>query len=216
MPERASAYRVRIDLHLHSSASFDCRVAPQAVARRCRQVGLSPVFLTDHDGIGGAQALIEADEPTVAGQEILTTEGELIGLFLKEAVPKRLSPEETVAAIRGQGGLVYLEHPYDIGRRNMKEEAIERIASQIDIVEVVNGRSRPEINRKAEELRATLGVAGGAGSDAHTLDEIGRVYVEMEAFDGPQDFLAKLRAGRIVSRLDDNLGNRIRRRWLHI
>jgi len=156
--------------------------------------------LTDHDGIEGARSLVEAGQPAVIGQEILTSDGELIGLFLKEPVPSGLSPEQTVAAIKQQGGLVYLEHPYDTSRRNLREVAIERIALQIDIVEVVNGRSRPEVNRLADELRRTLGVPAGAGSDAHTLAEIGRVYIEMEAFDGPQDFLAKLRGGRIVSR----------------
>jgi predicted metal-dependent phosphoesterase TrpH len=170
------------------------------VARRCRQLGLSPIFLTDHEGIAGAQSLLDAGEPTVVGQEILTTEGELIGLFLKEPVPSRLSPEMTVDAIKAQGGLVYLEHPYDTGRRNLREEAIERIAGQIDIVEVFNGRSQPETNRRAEELRSTLGVAAGAGSDAHTLREIGSVFVEMEAFDGAHDFLAKLRNGSVVTR----------------
>jgi len=155
--------------------------------------------LTDHEGIDGALALLEAGQPAVIGEEILTSEGELIGLFLKEAVPKRLSPEETVAAIKEQGGLVYLEHPYDTGRRNLREEAIERIAGQIDIVEVFNGRSRPEVNKRAEELRSTLGVPAGAGSDAHTLKEIGSVYVEMEVFEGAVDFLAKLGAGKVVT-----------------
>ena len=196
----ARAPRARVDLHLHSSASFDCRVPPLEVARRCRQLGLSPVFLTDHDGVDGAQALLEAGQPAVMGEEILTSEGELIGLFLKQAVPKRLSPEETVAAIKEQGGLVYLEHPYDTSRRNLREEAIERIAGQIDIVEVFNGRSGPESNRKAEDLRAALGVPGGAGSDAHTLREIGRVYVELEPFEQASDFLEKLRDARIVIR----------------
>src|SRR5205823_3852196 len=105
----ARAPRVRVDLHLHSAASFDCRVPPLEVARRCRQVGLSPIFLTDHEGIGGAQSLLEAGHAAITGQEILTIEGELIGLFLQAAVPSRLSPEATVAAIKKQGGLVYLE-----------------------------------------------------------------------------------------------------------
>ena len=163
-------------------------------------MGLSPIFLTDHEGIAGALSLLEAGESAVIGQEILTTEGELIGLFLKEAIPSRLSPENTVGTIKEQGGLVYLEHPYDPTRRNLREEAIERIAGQIDVVEVVNGRSGPAANRRAEELRSTLGVPGGAGSDAHTLREIGSVYVEMEAFDGAQDFLAKLRNGKVATR----------------
>ena len=189
-----------MDLHLHSSASFDCRVPPPEVARRCGQLGLAPVFLTDHDGVDGARSLVEAGQAVIVGEEILTTEGELIGLFLKEQVPARLSPEETVDAIKEQGGLVYLEHPYDMGRRHLLEDAIERIADQVDIVEVFNGRSRPEINRRAGQLRSILGAAAGAGSDAHTLAEIGRVYVEMEAFDGAQDFLAKLRSGKVVTR----------------
>lgn len=176
------------------------------MARRCGQLGLSPIFLTDHEGTGGAQSLLEAGQAAVIGQEILTTEGEVIGLFLKKAVPSRLSPEETVAAIKEQGGLVYLEHPYDTTRRHLREEAIERIANQIDIVEVFNGRSEPESNRKAEDLRAALGVPGGAGSDAHSLQEIGRVYVEMEPFEQASDCLAKLRDARIFIRG--------RRRWL--
>lgn len=115
---------------------------PLDVARRCCQLGLSPIFLTDHEGIGGAQLLLEAGDAAIIGQEILTTEGELIGLFLKKPVPSRLIPEE---------------------------------------------------------LRATLGVPAGAGSDAHTLREIGGVFVEMEAFDGADDFLVKLRTGRVVT-----------------
>jgi len=174
-------------------------VPPLEVARRCSQLGLSPIFLTDHDGVDGARSLVEAGKAAIVGEEILTTEGELIGLFLKDLVPAGLSPEETVAAIKDQGGLVYLEHPYDTGRRHLREGAIERIADQVDIVEVFNGRSQAEVNRRAEDLRSTLGVAAGAGSDAHTLREIGSVYLEMEAFDGVQDFLAKLRSGKLVT-----------------
>ena len=197
--ETSSATAVRIDLHLHSSASFDCNVPPLDVARRCRELGLSPIFLTDHDVIDGARSLLDAGQQVIIGQEILTSEGELIGLFLKAAVPSRLSPEETVAAVKEQGGIVYLEHPYDTTRRNLREEAIERIASSIDIVEVVNGRSDPPFSRQADELRLTLGVPAGAGSDAHTLPEIGKVYVEMPAFDGAQDFVRKMHHGRIVT-----------------
>ena len=190
---------LRIDLHLHSSASLDCRVEPRAVLERCRRLGLDRIFLTDHNSIEGARQLrIREPDYVLAGEEISTTEGELIGLFLEESVPAGLTPDEAVAGIQEQGGLVYLEHPYDEYRRHLSEAAIERIADAIQIVEVFNARCTDQANARAEDLRATLGAAPGAGSDAHTLDGIGAAFVEMEDFRGPQDFLAKLHDCRVV------------------
>ena len=209
---------IRVDLHVHSSVSFDCRVEPEQVAARCRHLGLGPVFLTDHDSIEGALRL-RSLERVVVGEEVLTTAGELIGLFLVEPVPAGLAPSETASRIKGQGGLVYLEHPYDSFRRHLSEDAIEAIADLIDIVEVFNGRSDETANRRAVELCSILGAAPGAGSDAHTLGKIGSVYVEMEDFAGAPDFLAKLRTSKIVagrSKLlltaQAKLGHKMRRR----
>jgi predicted metal-dependent phosphoesterase TrpH len=190
---------VRVDLHVHSSASWDCDAPPADVALRCRGLGLGPVFLTDHDTIAGALELRRADPSgAITGQEVTTTEGELIGLFLERAIEPALSPDETARRIKAQGGLVYLQHPYDRRRRSLPEAAIERLAPAIDIVEVFNGRSIPPDNRRAEDLCEILGAAPGAGSDAHTLEEIGAVYVELPAFTDAGDFLAKLRQARIV------------------
>ncbi len=203
---------VRVDLHMHSSASFDCRVDPREVAARCRRAGLSPVFLTDHDTTAGADALrTDARMPVVTGEEILTTEGEVIGLFLERPVPSGLDPDEAIRRIRDQGGLVYLEHPYDRTRRYLQEDAIRRLAGQFDIVEVFNGRANGAANERAQVLCDILGAAPGAGSDAHTLGEIGSVYIEMEAFDRAQDFLQKLRRGRIVRSCAHDLLNRLSR-----
>jgi predicted metal-dependent phosphoesterase TrpH len=130
----------------------------------------------------------------------MTTGGELIGLFLEEPVPGGLSPQETAHRIKAQGGLVYLEHPYDQFRRHLGEQAIEDLADAIDIVEVFNSRSDEKANQRAQDLCATLGAAPGAGSDAHTLEEIGSAFVEMADFDSAQNFLAKLRIARIVTR----------------
>jgi hypothetical protein len=191
---------IRVDLHVHSSASFDCSVDPALVADRCQELGLAPAFLTDHNTIDGALALRELGRKVVVGEEVMTASGELIGLFLTEAVPGRLPAAEAAARIKAQGGLVYLEHPYDLNRRHLSEEAIEEIADMIDIVEVWNGRSDDRINTRAAQLCDLLGAVPGAGSDAHSVKEIGAVYVELERFAGAQDFLAKLRAGRIVGR----------------
>ena len=190
---------LRVDLHLHTSASFDCSEPPASVARRCRSLGLDPVFITDHDSIEGALELQRAgDARIVVGEEILTADGELIGLFLNAPVPVGLSALETASRIHDQGGIVYLQHPYDTRRRALSEEAMEAIAEAVDAVEVFNGRSPAESNRRAQELRDTLGVPAGAGSDAHQVGEIGRAFVEMSPFDGPRDFLVKLHEARVV------------------
>jgi predicted metal-dependent phosphoesterase TrpH len=157
------------------------------------------VFLTDHDSIEGALRL-QATTRVVVGEEVMTTAGELIGLFLQERIPPGLTSNAAVAEIKRQGGLLYVEHPYDPFRRHLSEDAIEALADLVDIVEVYNGRSDRKANRRAEDLCATLGAAPGAGSDAHRIGEIGSVYVEMEDFEGALDFLGKLRGAKIVKR----------------
>jgi predicted metal-dependent phosphoesterase TrpH len=211
---------IRVDLHVHSSASFDCKSDPEELAARSLSLGLDPVFLTDHNSIAGAMRLQAVSaQRVVVGEEVMTADGEFIGLFLGRLVPEGLGALETALEIKDQGGLIYLEHPYDPFRRHLTEDAIEAIAELIDIVEVFNGRSDEKSNRLADELRQTLGVAAGAGSDAHSIAEVGAVYIEMEDFEGPQDFLVKLRRSKIVKRprgrfrmTAARLADRIRRR----
>jgi len=211
---------IRVDLHLHSSASPDCGTEPERVAARCGQLGLSPVFLTDHDTIAGAERLRAAGHGrVVTGEEVMTSAGELIGLFLESPVPSGLRPRDAAQEIKAQGGLVYLEHPYDRFRPHLSQDGIETLSDLIDIVEVFNGRSDEQANRQAGDLCEILDAAPGAGSDAHSLRDIGSVYVEMEDFGGAQDFLAKLRRSKIVKgrprlllRLEARLGNRMQRR----
>ncbi|MBJ7599384.1 MAG: histidinol-phosphatase [Candidatus Nephthysia bennettiae] len=189
----------RVDLHVHSSASFDCSVPPAEVARRFRSYGMSPVFLTDHDSLEGARELRRQGLLSiVTGQEVTTSDGDVIGLFLEEPVEPGLSAEQTVERIKDQGGLVYVPHPFDRRRRALEVGALERLRARIDIVEIFNGRSTADSNRKAEDVCQAIGAVPGAGSDAHSLRELGRVYVELEDFQGPSDFLAKLEAARIV------------------
>jgi predicted metal-dependent phosphoesterase TrpH len=169
------------------------------LAEHCQRLGLAPIFVTDHDTMIAAVRLqVARPERVVVGEEITTAEGELIGLFLQRKVAVGLTARDTALEIKDQGGLVYLEHPYDQLRRHLTEEAIENLAELIDIVEVYNARSDEKTNRRAEELREILGAAPGAGSDAHTLGELGSVYIEMEDFENAEDFLAKLRRSRIV------------------
>lgn len=192
--------RLHIDLHMHSSASHDCAVAPERMAEAARRLGLSPVVLTDHDTIAGALELRESGVPVIVGQEITTAHGELIGLFLNEAVARDLPATATVHAIKEQGGLVYVQHPYDQYRKHLGEEVLEQIAGDIDIVEVFNARCDDYANQRAKDLRMALGAAGGAGSDAHRVEDVGAVYVEMGPFEDAQSFLRSLRDARVVER----------------
>jgi predicted metal-dependent phosphoesterase TrpH len=198
-PALTSNGLIRVDLHVHSSASFDSNSEPEVVADRSRRLGLEPIFLTDHDTTVAAVKLqVASQQRVVVGEEITTTDGELIGLFLQRRIRPGLTARQTALEIKEQAGLVYLEHPYDQFRRHLSEEAIEDLADLIDIVEVFNARSNEKTNRRAEELCEILGAAPGAGSDAHTLSELGSVYVEMENFDSTEDFLVNLRRARIV------------------
>jgi predicted metal-dependent phosphoesterase TrpH len=190
---------IRVDLHVHSSASFDSKTEPEQIANRSRRLGLDPIFVTDHDTTLAAVRLqVTSRQRVVVGEEITTTDGELIGLFLERRIPPGLTARQTAIEIKNQAGLVYLEHPYDQFRRHLREEAIEDLAGLIDIVEVFNARSDEKTNRRAEDLCEILGAARGAGSDAHTLEELGSAYVEMENFDNARAFLASLRTARIV------------------
>lgn len=192
---------LKIDLHVHTSASFDSRSEPGQLRRRCRRLGLHPIFITDHDTIRGALEIRRQfpDVEVIVGEEIMTAEGEIIGFFLTEHVPAGLDPLEAVKRIKGQGGVVYLQHPFDPRRRHLTAAGIERIADQIDLVEVYNRRSAAVVNKEAVDLAKTLGVPRGAGSDAHHIRDLGTVRIEIEAFSGPADFLEKMWQSRIVT-----------------
>jgi predicted metal-dependent phosphoesterase TrpH len=198
---------MKIDLHVHTTYSGDCLTPFEAIIEACRRRGLS-VAITDHNRIEGALAFREiAPFPVIVGEEIDTLEGEIIGLFLEKGIPRGLTPEETIARIKEQGGLVYIPHPMDRVRRSvLRREALERITDQVDALEVFNARvTFPADNEEARRFAQEHGLPQGAGSDAHTPWEIGRAYVEMEPFNDPQEFLRHLAQGRVVGRLSNPL-----------
>ena len=134
----------------------------------------------------------------IVGEELRTHAGEIIGLFLTERVPVGTPPVAAAEHIRAQGGIVYIPHPFDPMRRNLAEPALRDLAELglVDAVEVLNAKtSLRSLNAQAATFAAEFALAGGAGSDAHVPDALGSAYVEMPDFDGPADFLAKLREG---------------------
>ncbi len=204
---------LRADLHTHTHYSPDSIASPWQFVEACRRRGINCLAVTDHNTIRGALVVRElADFPVIVGEEVRSAEGEIIGLFLTEDVPKGLPAEETVERIEGQGGLVGLPHPYDRARRGLRPEARERLLERIDFVETLNARIVfPGDNDAARRLADGNGVAMTAGSDAHSSWELGRAYVEMRPFEGPQDFLAALREGRLAGGLSSPLVHLISR-----
>jgi hypothetical protein len=146
----------------------------------------------------------------IASEEVKSSEGEIIGYFLTELVPKGLSPEETARRIKEQGGLVAVPHPFDSMRSasRLKTPALERLVAggMVDIIEVFNARAaRAEDNEKAFDFARRHSLAMGAGSDAHTLLEVGRAFVEVPPFESPKEFLHSLRQGRVHGDLSGKL-----------
>jgi hypothetical protein len=191
---------MKADLHTHTLASGDSLSSQKEIAAACRRGGIDCLAITDHNRL----TRCELDGiRIIPGEEIMTTSGEIIGLFLSEEIPARLTAEETVRRIKGQGGLVFVPHPFDHFRRTarLKPDALARIAPFVDIVEVLNGRNLlPGDDLRARESAASRRLPAGAGSDAHTPGEIGAFYVEMEGFDDAASFLRNLGAGRLGGR----------------
>jgi predicted metal-dependent phosphoesterase TrpH len=193
---------VRVDLHSHTMWSGDSTTTPDEVEAAVVASGLDVLCITDHNAIRGAVELAERLPcRVIVGEELRTHAGEIIGLFLTERIPMGIPPAEAARAIRAQGGVVYVPHPFDPMRRNMAEPALYELAGAdlLDAVEVINAKtSLRSLNERAAQFAAEFDLAAGAGSDAHVPNALGAAYVEMPDFDGPQDFLAKLRLARAV------------------
>jgi len=199
---------LKADLHTHTYFSPDSITSPDKYVQTCLKRSINCVAVTDHGSIGGALAIEKlASFRVIIGEEVESAEGEIIGLFLQEEVPAGLSPEETVQRIKGQGGLVCIPHPFDRFRaEHLAEAALMRILPQVDIIEALNARTiLRRDNDHAARFAQEHGLAVSAGSDAHSTRELGRACVEMAEFEGPREFLAALREGRIVGRLSSPL-----------
>lgn len=202
---------MKVDMHVHTCYSKDATLSLETIMESCERRGLDGVAITDHNTIAGALALKEiAPFLVIVGEEIDTTKGEILGLFLKEEIPGGLMPEEAMARIREQGGLVGVSHPLDRLRRSaMRQVALLDILDELDFLEGFNSRvTFPSDNRKAQALAQARGLPITAGSDAHTAYEIGRAYLEMSNFNGRDGFLEALKEAQIFGRLSPP--------WIHL
>ncbi len=192
----------RVDLHSHTMWSGDSTTTPDELESAIGDCGLDVVCITDHQAIAGAQRLRgELPCEVVVGEEIRTTAGEIIGLFLSERVPPKMSPRETAGAIRDQGGVVYIPHPFDPMRSNLRADSLDDLvtAGLVDALEVLNAKtSLGHLNDRSAQYARDHGLLAGAGSDAHVPEAFGAAYLEMPGFDDAESFLEALGVARVI------------------
>lgn len=201
--------RSRMEFHCHTSSSFDSDVAPATALSLACAHGLTHLAITDHDTIEGAVRAREVAPQgltVIVSQEARTTEGDMIALFVELPIASGMTPEETAAEIRGQGGIVGLPHPFDVYRPSIARGAVRlqqltRLALLTDYVEVHNGRvSDPRANELAADFARDFGLPGVAASDAHTEAEIGSCATLLSgSIESAAELLASLRAGTTLS-----------------
>jgi predicted metal-dependent phosphoesterase TrpH len=205
--------RIRVDMHCHTRLRADSLNDPRKLVETAAARGMGALCVTDHNALANALALSRLPDlpiKVIPSEEVKSSEGEIIGYFLSELVPKGLTPEETVKRIKEQGGIVCVPHPFDSMRSasRLQTPALERLveAGMVDILEVFNARAaRAEDNARAQAFAKEHGLPMSAGSDAHTLVEVGRAYVEVDPFETPEEFVEAVRGGTVGGVLSSTL-----------
>jgi predicted metal-dependent phosphoesterase TrpH len=197
---------IDVDLHMHTDHSHDCATPVEVLLATARDQGLGAIAVTDHNEISGAlQARAQAQgigPKVIVGEEIKTAgQGEVIGLFLREKIPRGLTLEQSVAEIKRQGGLVYVPHPFDRMHAVPDYEHLLKVLDDVDAIEVFNPRvAIGAFNEEAARFAAKYRVVAGAGSDSHVAQGLGSVRIKMRDFDGPEEFLQSLGDASIATR----------------
>jgi predicted metal-dependent phosphoesterase TrpH/glycosyltransferase involved in cell wall biosynthesis len=195
-----------VDLHMHTDWSHDCSIPAEDLLDHAERIGLGAIAITDHNAFGGALEAIELarhrELVVIPGEEVKTDgQGEVIGLFLGEEIPRGMSFADTIEAIRDQGGLVYLPHPFDRLHAIPDPATLHRHLAEVDVLEVFNARLlRESFNDEALRFAQKYRLLQGAGSDAHVLQGVGTGAVRMRRFEGPEEFLLSLRSAEILRR----------------
>ena len=193
---------IHVDLHMHTNHSHDCATPVDKLLETAKERGLGAIAVTDHNEVSGA---LEARDrangiKVIVGEEVKTADqGEVIGLFIEKKIPRGLTLQETIRAIRDQGGLVYVPHPFDRMHSVPDYEHLLDVVEDIDAIEVFNPRvAFSAFNEEAARFAAKYRIVAGAGSDSHVPQGLGSVKIAMRDFDGPEEFLESLRDADIV------------------
>lgn len=193
----------KVEFHCHTRYSKDSLVELEDLIASARRIGLDRVVVTDHNTIEGAMRARElAPDLVIVGEEILTTQGELLACFVEREIPKMLVPEDAIERLRAQAAFISVSHPFDRRRQGWALADLERITPLVDAIEVFNSRCQVGVlNTMAQTYADKHGLAGTVGSDAHTLNELGRSVLEVPAFSGADELRQALPQARAVTQL---------------
>ncbi|UUY04943.1 CehA/McbA family metallohydrolase [Svornostia abyssi] len=197
---------IDVDLHMHTDHSGDCATPVEVLLATARDQGLGAIAVTDHNEVSGALDAAEKAKDygvkVIVAEEVKTKEqGEVIGLFIKEKIPRGMTLAETIAEIKRQGGLVYVPHPFDRMHAVPDYEHLLDIVDDIDLIEVYNPRvAIGAFNEEAQRFAEKYRIPAAAGSDSHVAQGLGTVRNRMPNFEGPEEFLASLRQNQIITK----------------
>jgi predicted metal-dependent phosphoesterase TrpH len=190
-----------VDLHSHTLWSKDCLSKFETIIHLCKQRNIDRIAITDHNTAEGALAMQKiAPELVIVGEEIMTTEGEILAYFVRESVPAGLTPVETIRRLRDQGAIISVSHPFDRLRKGAwGEEALTRIVRQVDAIEIFNARCLYKTdNQQALDYAQKHSLKGTAGSDAHSRPEYGQAMTQLVPFNNAQEFLQSLQSASFI------------------
>jgi hypothetical protein len=196
--------KLSLEFHCHTSASKDSLTRPEDLIRAARRRGLDRVVVTDHNSIAGARAAQALDpELIIVGEEIMTTQGEILAAFVTEEIPVGLTPLETIRRLKEQGAFISVSHPFDAWRKGgWKEADLLEIIPFVDAIEVFNSRCMdPGFNHKAKAFAEKHNLAGTVGSDAHGIIEVGKSVMMLDPFTGPDGMRKVIRNAKLKTKL---------------
>ncbi len=187
------------DFHTHDRFSRDSILSEDKFIRVALDRGLTHVAVTNHNNVEGAIAVrdrvaalgVDDRITVILGEEVSTSDGEVVGLFLQRTIPRGLTADETADEIHAQGGLVSIPHPFDPFRpshiRRLPLEKLAR-AGKIDMLEVFNSRvTFSRHNEQAAEFAARHGIPGIACSDSHSAFEVAMSFNALPAFENADE-----------------------------
>ena len=194
--------KIFVDFHCHTSASKDSNTSIEQLFQYGRRRGLNRIVITDHNTISGAKKAFSLDPGFfIIGEEIMTTKGEILAVYLQEEIPAGLTPQETLKIIKNQNAFASVSHPFDIRSGAWKVHDLLDILPLVDAIEIYNSRCfKRDANQIAERFSRLHQIAGTAGSDAHAAFELGNAYMELPEFNNSRELKKIINKGAVIGR----------------